>query len=63
MTDPVVRFSSEHSKHRLPYINVRAGLEDKRMKSYGHSHDHFGKGKTLRNKRRYNFKKLFRDIH
>lgn len=42
---------------------MRPGLEDKRMKSYGNSHDHFGKGKTLRNKRVYNFKRLFNELN
>lgn len=61
MSEPVVRFKSNYSRCHHPQINERAGLIDKRERLYRRGSEHLGKGKTLRNKRVYNFKRLFNE--
>lgn len=62
MSEPVIRFKCNYSNPRGPQINERPGLIDKRERKYRRGAEHLGKGRTLRDKRRYNFKRIFRNL-
>lgn len=61
MTNPVIR-ESFSNKNKSLLVNERPGRRYKVQKRYMSGSEHFGKGRTLRNKRRYNFKSLFRKL-
>jgi hypothetical protein len=62
MSEPVVKFRSNFSKKIGPQINERAGLVDKKEKKYRTGSEHFGKGRTLRDKRKYDVKRMFNKL-
>lgn len=62
MSNSILR-QSFSNKNKSVLINERPGRRYKVQKRYMCGSEHFGKGRTLRNKRRYNFKLLFRDLN